>query len=252
MNEKILPLRQEEVKSLLEKAQESGPRDELIVRLLLGTGMRIGELCPLTPGDLDVRRGAITLSKCITNPHLLGMKKTHGDKARPAYNVKRELVILGTTPDRKSLSGQRTRGKPADLLKKFPHGELIKEGLKAGQPTRVIPLSDRVALTLLQEWTAEIPSTQFLWLSQKGGRLTYKAIFDIVVGLMKAAMIPEPKCHPHQLRHTFAVAYLRKTRDLARLQRTLGHTDISTTTIYLRFAYDDLKEALDKAGDLYQ
>jgi len=68
---------------------------------------------------------------------------------------------------------------------------------------------------------------------------------------MKAALVPEAKCHPHQLRHTFAVAYLRKTRDIARLQRTLGHTDIATTTIYLRFAYDDLKEALDKAGDLY-
>ena len=93
---------------------------------------------------------------------------------------------------------------------------------------------------------------QFLWISQKKGRLTYKAVFDIVRDLMRSALIPDAKCHPHQLRHTFAVAFLRKTRDLARLQRILGHTDISTTTIYLRFAYDDLKEALDRAGNLYE
>jgi len=242
----------EEVKSLLEKAEAAGPRDELIVRLLLGTGMRIGELCPLVPGDIDVKRGALTLSKCITNPHMLGLKSTHGDKKRPAYNKKRELVILGVNENRSELTGERTRGTPAALLAKFPHGELVKEGLKASQPTRIVPLSDRTALTLLSDWIEGQHASRFLWISQKGGRLTYKAMFDIVRDLMRAALVPEAKCHPHQLRHTFAVAFLRKTRDLARLQRILGHTDIATTTIYLRFAYDDLKEALDKAGDLYQ
>lgn len=240
------------MKSLLEKAEAAGPRDELIVRLLLGTGMRIGELCPLVPGDIDVKRGALTLSKCITNPHMLGLKSTHGDKKRPAYNKKRELVILGVNENRSELTGERTRGTPADLLKKFPHGELVKEGLKASQPTRIVPLADRTALTLLSDWIEGQHASRFLWISQKGGRLTYKAMFDIVVDLMKAALVPEAKCHPHQLRHTFAVAFLRKTRDLARLQRILGHTDIATTTIYLRFAYDDLKEALDKAGNLYE
>jgi len=240
------------VAALLKKAEESGPRDELIVRLLLGTGMRIGELCPLVPGDIDVKRGALTLSKCITNPHMLGLKSTHGDKTRPAYNKKRELVILHVNEARSELTGERTRGTPAALLKKFPHGELVKEGLKASQPTRIVPLADRTALTLLSGWTEGQSTSRFLWISQKGGRLTYKAVFEIVRGLMRAALVPEPKCHPHQLRHTFAVAFLRKTRDLARLQRILGHTDIATTTIYLRFAYDDLKEALDAAGDLYK
>ena len=247
-----MPLRAEEVAALMKKAEESGPRDELIVRLLLGTGMRIGELCPLVPGDIDVKRGAITLSKCITNPHMLGIKSTHGDKKRPAYNKTRELVILGVNANRSELTGERTRGIPAVLLKKFPHGELVKEGLKASQPTRVVPLSDRTALTILADWIADMGASRFIWISQKGGRLTYQAMFDIVVKLMKAALIPEAKCHPHQLRHTFAVAFLRKTRDLARLQRILGHTDIATTTIYLRFAYDDLKEALDRAGNLYE
>ena len=183
---------------------------------------------------------------------MLGLKSTHGDKKRPAYNKTRELVILGVNANRSELTGERTRGIPAVLLKKFPHGELIKEGLKASQPTRVVPLSDRTCLTILADWIADMNASRFIWISQKGGRLTYQAMFDIVVKLMKAALIPEAKCHPHQLRHTFAVAFLRKTRDLARLQRILGHTDIATTTIYLRFAYDDLKEALDRAGNLYE
>jgi site-specific recombinase XerD len=57
----------------------------------------------------------------------------------------------------------------------------------------------------------------------------------------------------HTLRHSFAVAYLEQGGDIYRLSRLLGHTDISTTTGYLR-AFTDRSarqgaSVLDMAGE---
>jgi len=44
-----------------------------------------------------------------------------------------------------------------------------------------------------------------------------------------------PECvYPHNLRHVFAKAYYDQTRDLVKLAALLGHSDISTTRLYLK------------------
>jgi len=44
-----------------------------------------------------------------------------------------------------------------------------------------------------------------------------------------------PECvYPHNLRHVFARAYYEETRDLVNLAALLGHSDISTTRLYLK------------------
>lgn len=44
-----------------------------------------------------------------------------------------------------------------------------------------------------------------------------------------------PECHPHILRHSFAVAFLENGGDIYALKRILGHKDIKTTEIYLQY-----------------
>ncbi|MBK9387296.1 MAG: tyrosine-type recombinase/integrase [Planctomycetes bacterium] len=68
-----------EVERLLEVAGKGEARDELLVRLLLGTGLRLSEALALEVGDLDLGRGTISV------------RKAKGDRPRVAH-VPAELV----------------------------------------------------------------------------------------------------------------------------------------------------------------
>ncbi|MBK9387395.1 MAG: tyrosine-type recombinase/integrase [Planctomycetes bacterium] len=62
-----------EVERLLAVAAKGEARDELLVRLLLGTGLRLGEALALEVGDVDLRRGVISV------------RRAKGDRPRVAY-----------------------------------------------------------------------------------------------------------------------------------------------------------------------
>ncbi len=66
-------LSDDEVERLLAVAAKGEARDELLVRLLLGTGLRLGEALALKVGDIDLRRGEIRV------------RRTKGDRPRVAY-----------------------------------------------------------------------------------------------------------------------------------------------------------------------
>ena len=50
----------------------------------------------------------------------------------------------------------------------------------------------------------------------------------------------------HKFRHSFAKTYIKKGGDLSTLQSLLGHTELSTTEMYLRFNIDELKQNYDQ------
>lgn len=54
------------------------------------------------------------------------------------------------------------------------------------------------------------------------------------------------KGHPHQLRHSFAVNWLRGGGDIVMLQKMLGHSNINTTMVYLNFVPNDVGKELLK------
>ena len=60
-----------------------------------------------------------------------------------------------------------------------------------------------------------------------------KRIAAIAAALCAAAAVEPGKVFPHNLRHLFARAFYRVSRDIARLADVLGHSSIETTRIYL-------------------
>jgi len=66
---------------------------------------------------------------------------------------------------------------------------------------------------------------------------------------------PNQKIHPHSMRHSFAINFLKKNEDnpaaLIHLQYLLDHGDLRTTAIYAQFTPSDMRKSLEKAhGDM--
>lgn len=56
------------------------------------------------------------------------------------------------------------------------------------------------------------------------------------------------KVFPHNLRHLFATAFYRATKDIAKLADVLGHSSVETTRIYLKTSGIEHRRHLEQLG----
>ena len=77
------------------------------------------------------------------------------------------------------------------------------------------------------------------------GRLSPRALRDIVRPVMLAAGVPAALAHPHVLRHTYGTLFMAKPEArIEQLQQLMGHADLSTTSVYLHQSAEDLEAAV--------
>jgi len=57
------------------------------------------------------------------------------------------------------------------------------------------------------------------------------------------------KLHPHHLRHSFAIHCVKRGMTIERLQKILGHSSPTTTSVYLQYSVADLHEDYDKVWE---
>ncbi|MEI7616216.1 MAG: tyrosine-type recombinase/integrase [Actinomycetota bacterium] len=82
-----------------------------------------------------------------------------------------------------------------------------------------------------------------IFASKTGSKLSIKGIQVFVKRYGQRAGITK-NISPHTLRHTYATQYYRQTKDIETLRRILGHSDISTTTIYITLANIDVENGM--------
>ncbi len=119
-----------------------------------------------------------------------------------------------------------------------------------GGKQRLVPMSDEAVrqLRLYLECRPQADNNgdnNYLFLNQRGGRLSRMSVFSIVKKAVADAGITKP-VSPHTLRHSFATHLLQGGADIRQVQALLGHSSISTTEIYTHLDREYLHAALEE------
>lgn len=114
-----------------------------------------------------------------------------------------------------------------------------------GNKERMIPIGSYVGEILEQyinDYRAEfnIKNDSLLFFNKHGQRLSREEFYSILQTIVNSTSITK-KVSPHTFRHTFATHLLENGADLRSIQELLGHSDISTTTIYTHISNQKIR-----------
>lgn len=130
--------------------------------------------------------------------------------------------------------------------------ELASVTCKSENKQRIIPLG-KMSLEALKEYieTARPNMIKYenetaLFVNVNGKRLTRQGFWKIIKFYKEQAHINK-EITPHVLRHSFATHLLQNGADLKSIQTMLGHSDISSTQVYMQFQDDSIKNIYKKA-----
>ena len=96
---------------------------------------------------------------------------------------------------------------------------------------------------LLDTWRSRRHKSNFFFSTLKGKKFSPRYIQQMVKRYAQKAGLNK-RISPHTLRHTYATQYYKQTKDIETLRRILGHSDISTTTIYITLANIDVENGM--------
>ncbi|MEM7815839.1 MAG: tyrosine-type recombinase/integrase [Candidatus Aenigmatarchaeota archaeon] len=139
-----------------------------------------------------------------------------------------------------------------DIL--WDENKIIFNILKRKRPLKEMKPVDVETMELLRKYVSSVP-IKGLRKNMNGERLfpvSRQYVFKMLRKLGKEAgieFVGKKRLHPHHLRHSFAVHQVRtkvKTaEDLRKLQMYMSHANIATTSHYLQFSPDELRDLVD-------
>src|SRR5712692_5997745 len=126
----------------------------------------------------------------------------------------------------------------------------LKGSLHTIQPLyqhRGQPLLDETAA--LRAWLRKRSrdGSDYLFTSQKGGKLSRIQFFRVFQAIAESAGLPIEKRHPHVLKHSLASHLVAGNANLALIRQALGHRSINSTMAYIGTSDAQAAEALQRA-----
>jgi type 1 fimbriae regulatory protein FimE len=187
-----------------------------------------GQMTFLTPDEtLTVLKAARERSTRDWGMILLGYR--HGLRSSEICNLKIGDADLKAG----SLNIRRLKGSLSQVQPLYQH---------RGQP-----LLDE--LNALRSWLRERKQdgSDYLFTSQKGGRIHRSQVFRIFRACAVAAGLPPEKRHPHVLKHSLASHLVAGNVNLALIRQALGHRSITSTMQYVGTSDGQAAEAAQAA-----
>jgi site-specific recombinase XerD len=99
-----------------------------------------------------------------------------------------------------------------------------------GKKDRITLLPNAICENLQKSMCGKSPD-DFLFDSERGGRLSERSIQKVFSRALRSAGISKPASF-HSLRHSFATHILEQGTDIRYIQKLLGHANIRTTQLY--------------------
>ena len=187
------------------------------------------------------------------------------EKKAPSILTAQEVELLLDQPKDVDLKGTRDKAmlefayatgmRVTEIISLDIDNVYLEEGYvvcKNGSKERNIPLGT-MSLKALKEYVEEArpvlikdENEKALFVNINGQRLTRQGFWKIVKYYKEQAHITKD-ITPHVLRHSFATHLLQNGADLKAIQTMLGHSDISSTQVYMQFQDNGLKNVYKKA-----
>ena len=187
------------------------------------------------------------------------------EKRAPCVLTSQEVELLLEQPTDVDLKGIRDKAmlefayasgmRVSEIIGLNIEDVVFEEGIvicKNGNKKRMIPLG-KMCLNALKEYVDNARSILVkteketaLFVNLNGKRLTRQGFWKIIKYYQEQANITKD-ITPHTLRHSFATHLLQNGADLKSIQMMLGHSDISSTQVYMQFQNGGLNDIYKKA-----
>ena len=187
------------------------------------------------------------------------------EKRVPCILTSKEVELLLNQPKNVDLKGIRDKAmlefayatgmRVTEIISLNIDDVNLEEGYvicKNGGKQRNIPLGN-LSLNALSEYIERArdiliknEEEQALFVNINGGRLTRQGFWKIIKYYKEQAHITK-EITPHVLRHSFATHLLQNGADIKAIQTMLGHSDISSTQVYMQFQDEGIKDVYKKA-----
>ena len=204
-------------------------------------------------------------TKVITKDPTDGIQSPKIEKKAPSVLSSQEVELLLEQPSTEDLKGMRDKAmlefayatgmRVTEIISLDIDSVNLEQGFvvcKNGAKERNIPLGT-MSLKALKDYIEKArpiiikdDSVKALFVNINGKRLTRQGFWKIVKYYKEQAHISK-EITPHVLRHSFATHLLQNGADLKAIQTMLGHSDISSTQVYMQFQDESIKNIYRKA-----